>query len=462
MRIVFKRTNFGAALLGALLCMVILFLITLYRDGGNLHAESSLFFTNYLDGRSLMQKIFDPVRNDWGCYQARELSYLFDLLDAHFVAFLLKRKIIWFHSICSLLLCGMMVFVQQYFTRKFFPGIPGLLVTFISLFFVLSSPVSGLDYFRCAKYLTALGLWGAFFAGFAVFRWNKTSAKICFILSLLLMTLSDRQGFYFTAALCGTAAVVMFYQSLQNAPVSSTRMRFVVLAPFCITCFGIINNLYLTPAMIRAVNNCDPDFSYQREIAVHGEHFYQGFLFLFGNLGNWFNNFHSSHAVAALTGVLLACGVAAELCRRYRKGKRTASHLALCWGCLLAAMYICSVVMVARLDLMLEFDLFFGVYSMTFMVIFLGLVTLTAPGGGKKFCTVLLAFFGIALALRLGTELMSDKFYSGYALENGCKMRQQILKEALKDHRVDVKNQCIPYRMELFLQFYREHLLTKE
>ena len=44
MRIVFKRTNFGAALLGALLCMVILFLITLYRDGGNLHAESSLFF----------------------------------------------------------------------------------------------------------------------------------------------------------------------------------------------------------------------------------------------------------------------------------------------------------------------------------------------------------------------------------------------------------------------------------
>ena len=83
MRIVFKRANFGAALLGALLCMVILFLITLYRDGGNLHAESSLFFTNYLDGRSLMQKIFDPVRNDWGCYQARELSYLFDLINSY-------------------------------------------------------------------------------------------------------------------------------------------------------------------------------------------------------------------------------------------------------------------------------------------------------------------------------------------------------------------------------------------
>ena len=75
MKFTFKRTNFGAACLGAFLCMVILFLITLYRDGGELHQESCFFFMNYLDDRPLIDIVMDPHRNDWGMYQARELSY---------------------------------------------------------------------------------------------------------------------------------------------------------------------------------------------------------------------------------------------------------------------------------------------------------------------------------------------------------------------------------------------------
>ncbi len=462
MKIVFKRTNMGAALLGAFCCMCILFLITLYHDGGALHPESSLFFTAYLDGRSLLQKVFDPQRNDWGCYQARELSYFFDFLDAHVVAFLLKKQIIWFHSFTSLIFCGIMVFIQQYFTRKFFPAVPGTLVTVLSLFFVLAAPVSGLDYFRSAKYLSALGIWGAFFSGYAVFRWNTLRSRLCFLLSLLLMTLSDRQGFFFTAVFSGTVAVVMLYQSLKNAPVASFRMKFVTLAPLGVLIFGILNNLYITPLLVRSVNGYAPDFAFQREISVKMEHLLQGFYFFFGNGGNWFNNFTGEYVTASITGILLLGGIALELLRQHLKGCRRAVPLALCWGCGIIAMYICSVIMVARLDIIMKSDLFFGVYTITFLAFILALVIFTAAGAGKRFCVILLVFFSLAAALRLGMELAGDRFIPEWSVEDNCKMRQHVLKKALKDPGYDFKKQCMPLRMELFLKFYRERVLTKQ
>ena len=44
----FKRTNFGAALLAAFLCMTIQLLILCGRSGGELHFESIFFFMHYL------------------------------------------------------------------------------------------------------------------------------------------------------------------------------------------------------------------------------------------------------------------------------------------------------------------------------------------------------------------------------------------------------------------------------
>ncbi len=462
MKIVFKRTNFGAALLGSLLCTVILFLVTLYHDGGQLHGESALFFINYLDGRPLLKQIFDPLHNDWGCYQARELSYFFDALDARFIAFLLKNRIIWFHSFCSLLFCGAMIFIQQYFSRRFFPRIPGMLITLVSLFFVLAAPVSGLDYFRCAKYLTALGLWGAFFSGYGAFRWKSPKGKVCFILSLLLMTLSDRQGFFFTAAICGTSALLLFCLSWMKTEVLARRMRFLLFSSFGVVCFGILNNLYITPQIIRHLNNYTPDFSYQRDISVAPLHLKEGFLFLTGNIGSWFNNFTGDYRTATLTGILLTGGIVLELYRRYRRSERSGILLAVSWGTLLLAMLVCSVIMVARLSIIMEADFFYGIYTVTFMVVVLWLLTLTAEGGGKKFCRILLIFFTVALLLRLGGELATDKFLPEINIKNGWKTRQHILKESLRDPGFDETKHCLPHRMELFLEFYRKKVLTKQ
>ena len=462
MKIHFKRTNFGAALLAAFLCMVIQLLILTGRDGGELHFESLFFFMNYLDGRSLCAQVMDPFRNDWKLYQARELSYLFDALDTHFVAFLLKKHIVWFHSLCSLLLCGVMVFIQHYYTRKFFPRIPGMLVTLMSVFFVLSMAVTGLNYFRCAKYLTATGLWGALFAAYACCRYDGWKSRTALICSLLLMALSDRQGFFFTAAFCGTMAVVMLWQSRCRSLLAVTRSRFVVLAAFAVMVFGIINNLYLTPALVKALNSYEVDFAYQRDFQLSFASIKSGFLFLLGNGGNWFSSFTGDIRIAALTGALLLVGLGIELYCRYRKCESSWCCLSLLWSCALGAMVICGSAMTARHPMIMQADVVYGTYAINFFVITLFLLTLTAAGGRERFRKVLLALVSAGIILRISMEYAGERFAPESHSFKGYYSGQHVLKEALRDPEFDEKRYIIPYRMELFLKFYREQVLKKQ
>ena len=459
MKFTFKRTDFGAACLGSFLCMVILFLITLYRDGGELHEESCIFFMNYLADRPLINIVMDPFRNDWGAYQARELSYFFDFLDTKFVAFLLQRHIVWFHSICSLILCGMMVFCQQYFTRRFFPKVPGLAVTAISLLFVLSPQVNTINYFRCAKYLTGFGLWGALFAGYAAFRYSTVRSRCCFPAALLLMVLSDRQGFFFAAAVCGTAGLLMLYLNWKHSPETARRMRFIVIGSFSAVLAGVLNDLYLTPAVIRALNGYTPDFSYQRDIVFEPKNISDGLLFFFGNAGNLFSADTRRVTTVALTGVCLAAGVALELFAEHRKGKRRAVPLALLWLCAAGAAIVCAAGMAARHPAVMRPDVLYGTYAMPITIFCFFLLTLTAAGGTEWFRRILAVLLFVAVAVRLCAEFNGSPFRAESGLFHGYNNGQNVLKKALRDPKFDDEKYCIPHRMELFLEFYRRNLL---
>ena len=459
MKFTFKRTDFGAACLGSFLCMVILFLVTLYRDGGEIPQESCFFFMNYLDDRPLLNVVMDPYRNDWGLYQARELSYFFDFLDTKFVAFLLQRQIVWFHSICSLILCGMMIFCQQYFSRRFLPKVPGITVTAFSLLFVLSPQVNALSYFRCAKYLVGLGLWGALFAGYAAFRYDRKPGTICFLLSLLLMVLSDRQGFFFAAAICGTAGLLMLYLNWKHTPETARRMRFIILGSFSVVLAGVLNDLYLTPAVIRALNGYVPDFSYQRDIVFAPKNIFDGILFFFGNAGNLFSADTRRLMTTALTGMFLAAGLVLELFAEHRKGKRRAVPLSLLWLCAAGAAVVCAAGMVARHPPIMQPEVLYGAYAMPMMVICFFLLTLTAAGETKWFRRILTGLLFIAVAVRLGAEFSGTPFRTESELFQGYNSGQSVLKKALRDPKFDDEKYRIPHRMELFLEFCRKNLL---
>ena len=73
-------TPLGAALIVTFGCSLALLLENLYLFGYHLDLESAAFLGNYLADRSLPELVFDPARNDWKLYQARELSYFFDCI----------------------------------------------------------------------------------------------------------------------------------------------------------------------------------------------------------------------------------------------------------------------------------------------------------------------------------------------------------------------------------------------
>ena len=63
---------------------------------GIIDGEATKLVLNYLQKRPFLAKIFDPQNNDWGTFQARELSHVFDLIDARFFAWLLDRHLLVF------------------------------------------------------------------------------------------------------------------------------------------------------------------------------------------------------------------------------------------------------------------------------------------------------------------------------------------------------------------------------
>ena len=98
------------ALAATLCCMVVpLFKLALLEWGAP-DPETALFLEQYLAGRGVLESVFDPLRNDWGFYQGRELSYFFDRLDALWIGWSARHGILHFCSLWALLFTAGSVF----------------------------------------------------------------------------------------------------------------------------------------------------------------------------------------------------------------------------------------------------------------------------------------------------------------------------------------------------------------
>ena len=131
-------TPLGAALIVTFGCSLALLLENLYLFGYHLDLESAAFLGNYLADRSLPELVFDPARNDWKLYQARELSYFFDCLDARFIGWSIRHGWYQFYTLSGFLMLTAAVFVQQYGIRTLYPKLSGWIATLFSFAYVLT------------------------------------------------------------------------------------------------------------------------------------------------------------------------------------------------------------------------------------------------------------------------------------------------------------------------------------
>lgn len=257
----------------------LLLLSVLVSRGGMLHPEAFSFLPGYLDeSRSLARRIFDPATNDFGMYQARELSYFFDWIDCRFIAFCTTSGTPHFLSLSHYFFSMAIAFALWRLSSVL--AMPRLGRALLVLLF-LSSPMVllGGDYFRSAKIGTAACVMFACWLYAAVIMSpSNTGARVRLTglaIALFGAGLFDRQGVFFVLVAC-------VLQLLRFA-VHRHHRDGVFLALFVAISLALqLYNRLLAPALVSHFNAYRPSFDFQQigsllELASNG----RGSLFFF-------------------------------------------------------------------------------------------------------------------------------------------------------------------------------------
>lgn len=245
------------------------FLPAAFWWGGVLEGEAITFIIRHTDDRTLLQKVFDPNTYDFGTYQARELSYLFDYLDAN-VHLLLARHfdVTLFIPLSAIISSLLIIVVFRRGVRQTLPGIDRLtsellLLLFLTCFVFVST--MGIFY-RSGKPLMAPILLALMFHGVRSAqsrggesplkkRWSIVNRQSLVTFGLLVVAgLLDRQGFAYILIACAVFCVhYLLTRTLQD----------MLIASIAAAIFAHAYNLFLGPALIWAVNGYHPNFIYQ-------------------------------------------------------------------------------------------------------------------------------------------------------------------------------------------------------
>ena len=259
------RAIFIAA--ASLLPIALIVHATTFWGHGIIDSEAMEFVLNYLQRRPFFAQIFDPQINDWGAYQARELSYVFDWVDARTFAALLDRQLLIFIPLSGVL--GLVALGAVYFwgARKVFGLNAGMVALLLSLFLSCivvqaSTPIL----YRSSKIILCIALLGFLFYLSALLKVDKrevTLSKRAVLFCLgLIMAICDRQGFYYLVS--ATVIILMLWVLAKLRKESRCRACPRALsATFAAILATIFYNRVFTPSIVHTLNGYWPDFAYQ-------------------------------------------------------------------------------------------------------------------------------------------------------------------------------------------------------
>jgi hypothetical protein len=451
--------------IGTILVAALIVVLSAIGDaGGYVHMESTAFLRVYNDtSRPVWKIVCDPLVTDWNAYQARELSYLVDCLDARLIYACARHGMVHFYSLSAMAILLLCVSIQQYFLERDFPKLPPYLCSLFSLAFAAAPSCRGFVFFRSAKPLTALAATAVSFAAWRLFlrRERKSAGRMTWILlgsALFLAPLADRQGAFLTACFagfCGVALTAAAFGAVRKRfDITDCAMRKLYAAGMLgggAVLFGAVYNMRIAPALIRAFNGYDPSFEYQNIGGGGIFNFVDGGLFLLDNLGFFF--LHAYNAVAFTGGLLFLIVWIWFWAVRVRKEPRQAPAALLSAGCV-AAMLLCANLMSFRHPLMLRNDVLHGAYFMPMLAVLVFLAALAAEcAKSKRFDRVLAG----VLILSLATAAL-EPYIPHAPFEDHQKLFKDtspLVRKAMKDSSLDPNRLPIPYSSLKLVEHFR-------
>jgi hypothetical protein len=272
-----------------------------FWDQGCIEQETATFIRQYglaSQNGAWFKSVFDPHANDIGTYQARELSYLIDQVDAVMHPTLARLFGAGFSIplsalVSSALIVGVYLFGLRHNARHCGTAIGLLLVScFVTSFVFFSS--MGLHY-RSSKPVLAAVIVAWVFGLLRLLRLRRAAGDesrgklVVVALSFLALVggLVDRQGVF----LAGTAAILLLL-SWRREPL----LRDLCLATWLVVIVLQLYNFWLGPLLVFRANGYWPDFSYQRiplrELGMIHQHLLKAMALILANLlimlgGNW-------------------------------------------------------------------------------------------------------------------------------------------------------------------------------
>ena len=457
--------------LGTILVAALMIAVFAVRAGGSyVHMESTAFLQVYNDrSRPVWKIVYDPLVTDWNAYQARELSYLVDWIDARFIYLCASWKMAHFYSLSAMVILLLCVILQQYFLEHDFPDLPPYLCSLFSLAFVAAPACREFVFFRSAKPLTALAATAICFASWRIFKRRDLEAagKKTWILlgaALFLAPLADRQGAFLTACfgcICGAVlAVAAIPQVRGYFGIGGNAMRKLHTAALLAggaVLFGAVYDLYLAPALIRAFNGYDPSFEYQNIGGGGLLNVTNGGLFLLDNLGFFFIRTYDKAAFVGGIIVLLAWG--GFWIYRVRRQPRQTPAALLTLGCV-AAMWVCANLMSFRHPLMLRNDVLHGAYFMPMLAILVFLAALTAECAKTRTANKVIAgLFALSIVATAAEPYIPHRPFEDHQIV--FKETSPLVRKAMNDPSVDANTLLLPFSSLKLIEHFRETTGTR-
>jgi len=272
------------------------------------HPEANCFLMHYNSDAPLVNLIFDPLRTDWASFQARELSYLLDYLDAKFIFHSIHFHHAHFYSLSALILLMLSSVLIHKKLKKLYPEADARIIFLIPLMYVTAF-AEQTGFFRSAKPAVALLLLWVFFTVAEMIKmpekFKSFKAYIPMMIPLLLLPFFDRIGFFITAACAAGSAVMMLFFACNytfglKETSDSFKKPFLIfsLAALVSVIISLIYNFMLAPWIVQKLNHYTISYEYQT-FTTNPSVLSDGALYILENYGGFFFPIYRNAAFAA-------------------------------------------------------------------------------------------------------------------------------------------------------------------